>query len=99
MSGRIHPDRAVGRDRDHRDVPRVPAKATSIFSKSDVIPGGETAMLVPILIDLLIGCSLMLLAGWAGDTLRYSARRGRRGVCFKEQADWTRMSHPWDPWS
>jgi hypothetical protein len=56
-------------------------------------------MLVPILIDLLIGCSLMLLAGWVGETLRAGARHGRRSVCFKKQADWTRMSHPWDPWS
>ena len=49
---------------------------TSILSKSDVIPGGDTAMLVPILINLLIGCSLMLLAGWVGETLRAGARRG-----------------------
>ena len=34
-------------------------------------------MLAPILIALLIGCSLMLLAGWAGETLRASAWRGR----------------------
>jgi hypothetical protein len=99
MSGRIHPDRAVGRDRDHREVPRVPAKATSIFSKSDVISRGDTAMIVPILIGLLIGCSLLILAGWVGETLRAGERRGRRSVCFKKRADWTRMSHPWDPWS
>ena len=30
-------------------------------------------MLAPILIDLLIGCSLMLLAGWAGEALRAGA--------------------------
>jgi hypothetical protein len=30
-------------------------------------------MLVPVLIDLLIGCSLMLLAGWVGETLRAGA--------------------------
>jgi hypothetical protein len=31
-------------------------------------------MLVPILIDLLIGCSLKILAGWVGETLRAGAR-------------------------
>ena len=30
-------------------------------------------MLEPVLIDLLIGCSLMLLAGWVGETLRAGA--------------------------
>jgi hypothetical protein len=73
MSGQIHPERAVGRDRDHRDVPRVRAKATSILTKSDVFPGGDTVMLAPILIELLIGCSLMLLAGWAGEAFRAGA--------------------------
>ena len=56
-------------------------------------------MLEPVLIDLLIGCSLMLLAGWVGETLRAGARPGRRSVCSKKQEDWTRMSHPWDLWS
>ena len=31
-------------------------------------------MLAPILIELLIGCSLMLLAGWAGEAFRAGAR-------------------------
>ena len=56
-------------------------------------------MLEPVLIDLLIGCSLMLLAGWVGETLRAGARHGRRRVYSKKQEDWTRMSHPWDLWS
>ena len=73
MSGQIHPDRAIRRDRDHRDVPRVRAKATSILTKSDVFTGGDTVMLAPMLIDLLIGCSLMLMAGWAGEALRAGA--------------------------
>ena len=30
-------------------------------------------MLAPILIELLIGCSLMLLAGWAGEAVRAGA--------------------------
>jgi hypothetical protein len=52
---------------------------------------GDTVMLAPILIDLLIGCSLMLLAGWAGEALRAGARCGQRNLRFKKQADWTRM--------
>ena len=56
-------------------------------------------MLVPILIDLLIGCSLMILVVGVGETLRAGARRGRRSVFFEKAADRTRMSHPWDPWS
>ena len=30
-------------------------------------------MLTPILIELLIGCSLILLAGWAGEAFRAGA--------------------------
>ena len=63
------------------------AKVTSILSKSDVLPGGDTTMLAPILLDLLIGCSLMLLAGWAGEALRAGARCGQRNLPFKKQAD------------
>ena len=54
-------------------------------------------MLAPILIDLLIGCSLMLLAGWAG--FPRPAYGGQRNLRFKKQADRTEMSHRWNPWS
>jgi hypothetical protein len=69
---------------------------TTILSKPYVIPEGDTAILAPLLIELLIGCSLMLLAAWASETLHASAHHGLRKL-LEKQADWTRMRHLLEP--
>ena len=55
-------------------------------------------MLVPFVIDLLIGCSLLLLAGWASDAIRAGRHDGRRDLDSVGPTGWNQMGRPRNPW-
>ncbi len=51
-------------------------------------------MLAPFLVDLLIGCLLLLLAGWASDEIR----AGRRELDSGKPTGWNQAGRPRQPW-
>jgi hypothetical protein len=51
-------------------------------------------MLAPYIIELLIGCSFLLLAGWAGDEIR----AGRRALDAVRPTGWNQMGRQRKPW-
>ena len=51
-------------------------------------------MLTPFFIDLLVGCLLLILAGWVSDEIR----TGRRDLESVRPTGWNQMSRPRKPW-
>jgi hypothetical protein len=51
-------------------------------------------MLAPFFIDMLVGCLLLILAGWVSDEIR----AGRRDVESMRPPGWNQMSRPRKPW-
>ncbi len=47
-------------------------------------------MLAPFFIDMLVGCLLLILAGWVSDEIR----AGRRDVESMRPPGWNQMSRP-----
>jgi hypothetical protein len=58
-------------------------------------------MFAPLIIDLLIGCFLLILAGWASDILAGWAsdeiRAGRRDLDSVRPTSWNQMGRPRKP--
>lgn len=52
-------------------------------------------MLTPFFIDLLVGCLLLIVAGWVSDKIR----AGRRDLESVRPTGWNRMSRPRKRWS
>jgi hypothetical protein len=52
-------------------------------------------MLAPFIIDLLFCCAVLLLAGWASESILVGKPAGRRSVHPEERDDSTRIYRPW----